>query len=140
MRASQVAYQEYLKSEHWLKLRQSVLERDKFLCKKCAGREKLQVHHKCYKSNWFLSVADDCITVCDACHWKQHHLPLEKRRYFTQHTKPPQREDAFIKCLELMEKRKAMGLPIYEDFRARFDDIRERIGSDIRDRVIALFR
>lgn len=72
MTTSQLEYAEYLKSEHWMKLRRLVIDRDGRKCTRCPSRRMLQAHHTFYRPRWEDSLVDDLITLCRACHEKEH--------------------------------------------------------------------
>lgn len=65
-------YSEYIKGEHWDKLRSCVLERDGNRCVLCGSGERLQAHHKFYRADWEQAQPSDLITLCKVCHEKQH--------------------------------------------------------------------
>lgn len=64
-------YAEYLKSEHWDRLRSAVLARDGGRCVRCHGFG-WQVHHKFYRDDWETAQPSDCETLCRPCHEKKH--------------------------------------------------------------------
>ena len=68
------AYLEYLKSDHWKKLRQEVMRRDGFRCVDCGRKNHLQAHHTFYHAELTEHVAADFVTVCFRCHQKRHGL------------------------------------------------------------------
>lgn len=79
MTTRQLEYLDYLKSEHWARLRDEVLRRDGYKCTRCPARHRLQAHHKIYRPKWEDSVADDLITLCRSCHEREHGLqPVTK--------------------------------------------------------------
>ena len=67
-------YRKALKTREWKYKRKAILKRDMFACTKCYATEELQVHHTYYlegKMPW--EVPNDClITLCRACHEKEH--------------------------------------------------------------------
>lgn len=65
------AYQVYLDSAHWKKLRAAALLRDGYQCRGCSSRERLQVHHFTYE-RMHRELLSDVVTLCDACH-RAHH-------------------------------------------------------------------
>jgi hypothetical protein len=71
------AYAEYLKTDHWKNLRESVLVRDGRKCVHCQSRIGLQAHHKFYRSEWTDSIPADLITLCRPCHKKEHGFAVE---------------------------------------------------------------
>lgn len=65
-------YSEFLKSDYWVKVRNKVLERDKFTCT-CGSNTNLHVHHKTYKNHFKEHLhLTDLITLCSKCHEKEH--------------------------------------------------------------------
>lgn len=74
-------YAEYLKSEHWDKLRSAVLARDGLKCVRCGGMG-WQVHHRFYRSDWETAQPSDCETLCRLCHVKEHPDKAESERTF----------------------------------------------------------
>jgi len=64
----QRAYQEYLRTETWKRLRRETLERDGRRCRLCNATGNLQVHHRYYPEDWGTETADALTTVCDRCH------------------------------------------------------------------------
>jgi len=72
---------EYLKSEHWQKLRKRVKRRDK-RCKLCNSSVKMQVHHRSYK-NMGDSEKEikDLVLLCGDCHSLFHtHSKLHNKK------------------------------------------------------------
>ncbi len=68
----QIAYAEYLKTEHWLQLRDRALERDGRKCVRCEMEMSLQVHHKVYRGRFEDSLLEDLETLCRKCHREEH--------------------------------------------------------------------
>ena len=67
------SYQYFLKSEYWEIIRDMVLKRDKYKCKKCVATYKLQVHHKTYENHFREhNHLKDLVTLCESCHKKEH--------------------------------------------------------------------
>ena len=69
--ARQLAYRAYLKTDAWASIREKVLARDNYTCKKCLRNEAEQVHHLTYK-NLGNEKHEDLISVCEGCHLKIH--------------------------------------------------------------------
>ncbi len=67
-----MTYAQYLKSMHWRKLRASVLKRDHYRCRACDTKDDLQAHHIFYRKRWKDSQPDDLVTLCGACHVREH--------------------------------------------------------------------
>ena len=74
MTPRQQAYQVYLRSQHWQKIRQLALNRDKFTCLDCGAKSNLQVHHSVYRDSPYQTKLQDVFTVCRDCHEKEHQI------------------------------------------------------------------
>ena len=81
-KAMKKAYQKYIKSADFEKVRQAVLKRDDYRCRFCGITQEecadqglfLSIHHASYR---FCGCADqreidDCITLCNSCHFQGH--------------------------------------------------------------------
>lgn len=55
----------------WLSLRQSIVERDRNICKKCGGTVGLEVHHIIPISKGGRNIQANLITLCKSCHKNQ---------------------------------------------------------------------
>lgn len=67
------AYDKFLQSAKWKKIRKIVMERDYFTCQMCGSKEHLTVHHKTYVHHGDEeNHLGDLITWCDTCHKKFH--------------------------------------------------------------------
>lgn len=64
-------YNEYLKSDEWLKKRTRVLERANNQCEGCRNRRATQVHHLNYK-HVFNEFLFELVALCDECHRRLH--------------------------------------------------------------------
>jgi 5-methylcytosine-specific restriction endonuclease McrA len=64
-------YDNYLKSEHWRKLRQRVLARDHYQCTSCHCKNNLQIHHLSYK-HLHHERMNELVTLCPRCHRYRH--------------------------------------------------------------------
>jgi 5-methylcytosine-specific restriction endonuclease McrA len=65
-------YHEYLKSDAWKRKRWLVFKRDSRRCVYC-GAPATQVHHTSYAPHNVGREPIDCmVSVCDACHRRQH--------------------------------------------------------------------
>lgn len=77
-------HQKFLKSEFWLALRQKAIERDGGTCIWCGATERLHVHHKIYRDDWYDTRLEDLETLCNTCHRIEHglwvHTPLDDIR------------------------------------------------------------
>lgn len=67
------AYNQYLVSEHWQRIRAEVLHRDHW-CQVCFRNPPEQAHHVSYESfkRFGMSFAVECVGVCTPCHAKLH--------------------------------------------------------------------
>ena len=67
-------YSELLKDPRWQKKRLQVLEQDNFQCQFCGDtKTTLHVHHFTYKGNPWDAADDSLCTICEDCHWIEHH-------------------------------------------------------------------
>lgn len=66
-------YNDYLKSDHWQRVRRHVLIRDE-ICQKCFRYHSDQAHHLSYESynRYGYSFAIECVGVCSQCHLEIH--------------------------------------------------------------------
>jgi 5-methylcytosine-specific restriction endonuclease McrA len=62
--------QEYLKSEHWTRLKGEKLARNPH-CERCPSTLMLDVHHSRYRNLYDVTVAD-LLTLCRRCHDYEH--------------------------------------------------------------------
>ncbi len=65
-------YKEYLKTDHWLNLREEALKRAGKRCQVCGYRKNLQVHHNTYKNIGHEDI-EDLVVLCWKCHKTFHH-------------------------------------------------------------------
>lgn len=67
------SYKEYLKSDHWLSLRLSVLIQTDGVCCICLIRDiSNDVHHIFYCKSWTETLAHHLVCVCRKCHKNVH--------------------------------------------------------------------
>ena len=66
-------YAEYLKSEHWEKVRQWALSWAGYRCMVCNAAEPLQVHHRTYE-NLGHELPTDVIALCGKHHKMAHEI------------------------------------------------------------------
>jgi 5-methylcytosine-specific restriction endonuclease McrA len=82
------AYREYLKSDHWRRLRALALSRDRESCKWCGSKHRLEVHHHFYRSSWYDTQLDDLVTLCPNCHDVAHgkirKRPAKRKKYLNR--------------------------------------------------------
>lgn len=71
------SYREYLKSDHWQKLRADALERYEHRCIRCGSTERLQVHHREYRGPG-RERPEDLEVVCRSCHAERHRKPVDR--------------------------------------------------------------
>lgn len=62
--------EEYLKSDHWLKLRAEKL-RASPRCENCGSLKRLEPHHLDYRNLYDVGL-DDLVTLCRKCHCQEH--------------------------------------------------------------------
>lgn len=67
-------YAEYLRTDHWLTLRQRVLKRYKHRCQLCGNGSWLEVHHRSYE-NLGAEKWADVVLLCSRCHRRFHRGP-----------------------------------------------------------------
>lgn len=69
-----VPYKDQLNDPRWHYVKNRVLERDKWQCKKCRSEHNLQVHHLKYLKGFMAWDYNDSYltTLCDSCHQKAH--------------------------------------------------------------------
>lgn len=81
-KSAKQAYREYLKSDHWSKLRST---KNKTRCAICGlENERMDVHHLIYR-NWYDCISSDLRKVCQECHIVTHILiELGRIKYFGQ--------------------------------------------------------
>jgi len=73
---SQLAYQQYLESDHWRETRAAALLRAKYQCEQCGSKlPPLNVHHLNYR-NKGAEKPLDLIVLCKYCHAEQHGKPV----------------------------------------------------------------
>ena len=68
LNARQRAYQEYMRSDAWKRLRREALDRDGRRCRLCNASEALQIHHRYYPEVLGTETADALTTLCGSCH------------------------------------------------------------------------
>jgi predicted HNH restriction endonuclease len=68
-------YAEYLRSEHWRKLRIKTLMRWGAYCQGCGASEDIEVHHVRYLPNWEDTTIKDLVPLCGRCHDLAHSAP-----------------------------------------------------------------
>lgn len=64
-------YKDYLKTEHWQRLRRAVLAYADYKCQLCESTERLSVHHRTYERRGS-ELLSDVIVLCTPCHAKFH--------------------------------------------------------------------
>jgi 5-methylcytosine-specific restriction endonuclease McrA len=61
-----------LDAEAYQKLCREILERDGWRCQGCGATQRLQVHHKQFRSHSGDDSEENLITLCDRCHELTH--------------------------------------------------------------------
>lgn len=61
-----------LDSLSYERLRQRVLRRDGWRCQSCGTMSNLEVHHREFRSHSGSDAEENLITLCTACHARQH--------------------------------------------------------------------
>lgn len=64
-------YWDYLHSPMWYEKRDAVLRRDRYCCRVCGSRERVDVHHINYK-RIFHERDSDLMVLCNSCHRLVH--------------------------------------------------------------------
>ena len=72
-------HEAYMQSDEWKRIRNKVLERDRFLCQACLSSPATQVHHMTYK-NIGQEFAWELYSVCKPCHERYHENDSEDDR------------------------------------------------------------
>lgn len=66
-------YYVFLQSAKWKKIRDLALKRDNYMCQKCLSEKADDVHHLTYE-NFENEKLSDLISLCRACHKKEHQV------------------------------------------------------------------
>lgn len=94
------AYQAFLNSDFWLKIRGQCLDRDGHTCAKCGATRKLQAHHHKYPADWYQTTLEHLTTLCRKCHRAEHGLkpqrPKPKPRPLLPRRKAPNKKQRRI--------------------------------------------
>jgi hypothetical protein len=69
--AGYASYAAYLRSPHWLALREAVFSRDRHRCRRCGAVKNLVVHHRYYGRLGAESMSS-LTTLCGPCHIREH--------------------------------------------------------------------
>ena len=72
MSPSQLAYREYLQSQHWRSLRLAAFRTYGRKCHRCPATSRLDVHHLRYRHPWTATVVSDLQILCWRCHAAEH--------------------------------------------------------------------
>lgn len=76
MTSAQLAYRDYLQSEHWKKLRAEAFRVLGRICCRCQSTRHVEPHHFRYRTPWESCTVADLIVVCYRCHRRQHGIVL----------------------------------------------------------------
>ena len=71
---------DYMNRTYFGGLREHALERDDYKCVKCEATKRLIVHHIDEKPKE-VDVLDNLMTLCRACHAREHHSGADNSRY-----------------------------------------------------------
>lgn len=71
-------YAQYLKTEHWQRLRAAVFLRDRRRCVLCKSPRRLNAHHWRYRRTWRETEVGDLVTLCEHCHAEVHRLGVHQ--------------------------------------------------------------
>jgi 5-methylcytosine-specific restriction endonuclease McrA len=61
-----------LTSRDYMKLRETILLRDRWRCQSCGAMSELEVHHQQFRSHSGEDKEENLITVCYRCHSAAH--------------------------------------------------------------------
>jgi len=64
-------YLHYCRSKWFRRIKQQVLKRDNYKCRKC-GNNADTAHHLKYRNKWADTKIQDCISICNPCHARIH--------------------------------------------------------------------
>lgn len=70
-------YRDYLRTNHWHRVRALALERARDRCALCPATRRLQVHHRSYARKGF-EQPEDLIVLCERCHDRHHRTVIER--------------------------------------------------------------
>lgn len=76
---TQEEYKEYLKSEHWQKIRMTAIKNADGRCQLCNSDKRLEVHHRTYQRVGKENIKDLTV-LCHKCHKKFSVVTKRKRR------------------------------------------------------------
>lgn len=73
-----IKFKSLYKTEKWISLRNSILKRDNYTCRKCGTQEKIMhVHHIKYVGDFIWDTPPEyLLTLCKKCHEKTHKRKL----------------------------------------------------------------
>lgn len=75
-----MSYEQYLRTDHWLKVRDAAIRRANFRCALCNCEVNLHVHHRTYE-RLGRELPGDLTVLCSACHDRFHEtLPAVPER------------------------------------------------------------
>jgi hypothetical protein len=84
MTPNQIAYRQYLESDHWRSLRAEAYRVHGRKCFKCPRKFGLEVHHLRYRNPWTECTVEDVRPCCWQCHDQEHgivrEIPLTEKR------------------------------------------------------------
>jgi hypothetical protein len=74
-----MTYAEYLKSDHWKKVKQKASRRKRFCkCFKCGSTKNIDLHHKHYRFLMHIHELQSIVPLCRTCHEQTHDLAKVK--------------------------------------------------------------
>jgi hypothetical protein len=78
MYMTKARYQEYLKTAHWLQLRELKLAQQPY-CEYCRSPYRLHIHHRVY--DLYHEQLEDLQTLCNDCHERKHkgHCTIKRK-------------------------------------------------------------
>jgi len=66
-----MSYEQYLRTDHWLKVRDAAIERANHRCALCNSEVNLHAHHRTYE-RLGRELPGDITVLCSVCHDKFH--------------------------------------------------------------------
>jgi 5-methylcytosine-specific restriction endonuclease McrA len=80
-------YQSYLRSEHWMLIREAAKYRAGYQCMLCPETRALEVHHRTYARIGH-ERPSDLVVLCYWCHRKHHGTLQSNQRRCTEESQP----------------------------------------------------
>jgi len=108
-------YDDYLKSEYWVKVREAVKRRASFRCQVCNSQHDLQAHHRTYEHRGReLEFLDDLTCLCRRCH-AIFHGKLVENVAKTEAPTPAKQVKQKVKAIKLGKAKGFIVSPIIDE-------------------------